>query len=82
VDPIRVLVADDHPFFRDGLRVLLEATPDTELAGEAKSGDEVVALAAQLSPDVVLMDLRMPGMGASRQRVRYCVAIPTQPSWS
>jgi len=62
-DPIRVLIADDHPFFRDGLRVLLEATPDTELAGEAASGDEAVVLARETLPDVILMDLRMPGMG-------------------
>ena len=45
VDPIRVLIADDHPFFRDGLRVLLEATPDTEIVGEATDGDEAVELA-------------------------------------
>ncbi len=60
---IRVLIADDHPFFRDGLRVLLEATADTELVGEAGDGDEVVALAAGIQPDVILMDLRMPGPG-------------------
>ncbi len=63
MNPTRVLIADDHPFFRDGLRVLLEATPDTDLAGEATDGDEVVALAAELQPDVILMDLRMPGPG-------------------
>ena len=63
VDPVRVLVADDHPFFRDGLRVLLEATADTELVGEATDGDEAIALAQTLRPDVILMDLRMPGMG-------------------
>jgi DNA-binding NarL/FixJ family response regulator len=63
VDPLRVLIADDHPFFRDGLRVLLEATPDTELVGEATDGDEVIALAQSLEPDVILMDLRMPGPG-------------------
>jgi DNA-binding NarL/FixJ family response regulator len=63
VSSIRVLIADDHPFFRDGLRVLLEATLDTELAGEATDGDEVVALAAELHPDIILMDLRMPGLG-------------------
>ena len=60
---IRVLIADDHPFFRDGLSVLLAATPDTALVGEATDGDEAVALAAELLPDVILMDLRMPGMG-------------------
>ena len=60
---IRVLIADDHPFFRDGLRVLVDATPDTELVGEATDGTQVVALAAELQPDVILMDLRMPGLG-------------------
>ena len=61
--PLRVLVADDHPFFRDGLRVMLEATPDTELVGEATDGNEAIALAHTLRPDVILMDLRMPGLG-------------------
>jgi DNA-binding NarL/FixJ family response regulator len=60
---IRVLIADDHPFFRDGLRVLLEATSDTELVGEATDGDEVVALASEARPDVILTDLRMPALG-------------------
>ena len=60
---IRVLVADDHPFFRDGLRVLLENTPDTELVGEATEGGEAVRLAGELGPGVILMDLRMPGTG-------------------
>ena len=60
---IRILIADDHPFFRDGLRVLLEATPDTELVGEATDGDEAVALTAEVAPDVILMDLRMPSLG-------------------
>jgi len=67
---IRVLIADDHPFFRDGLRVLLEAAPDMEVAGEAADTDEAVSLAAELAPDVVLMDLRMRGSGgidATRQ---------------
>jgi DNA-binding NarL/FixJ family response regulator len=63
MESIRVLIADDHPFFRDGLRMLLEITPDTELVGEASDGNEVVALAAELRPDVILMDLRMPGGG-------------------
>jgi len=63
VDPVRVLVADDHPFFRDGLRVLLEVTDDTELVGEATDGEEAIALAQTLRPDVILMDLRMPGLG-------------------
>jgi DNA-binding NarL/FixJ family response regulator len=62
-DPTRVLVADDHPFFRGGLRTLLDSVPDLELAGEAATGEEAVALAAELQPDVVLMDVQMPGMG-------------------
>jgi DNA-binding NarL/FixJ family response regulator len=61
MEQIRVLIADDHPFFRDGLRMLLDATPDTELVGEASDGEQAVALAAELQPDVILMDLRMPG---------------------
>jgi DNA-binding NarL/FixJ family response regulator len=59
---IRVLIADDHPLFRDGLAALLRAGPDTELAGVAASGPEAVALAAAERPDVVVMDLRMPGL--------------------
>ncbi len=73
MDAIRVLIADDHPVFRDGLRVLLDATPDTTLVGEAASGDEVVRLAATLAPDVILMDLQMPGTNgieATRQIVQ------------
>ena len=62
-DPIRVLVADDHPFFRSGLRTLLDSVTDLELVGEAGTGEEAVALATELQPDVVLMDVQMPGKG-------------------
>jgi DNA-binding NarL/FixJ family response regulator len=58
---IRVLLADDHPVVREGLRGMLMAEPDIEVVGEAASGPEAVALAGRLRPDVVLMDLRMPG---------------------
>jgi DNA-binding NarL/FixJ family response regulator len=58
---LRVIVADDHPVVREGLRAMLDAEPDLEVVGEAGSGAEAVALAAKLRPDVVLMDLRMPG---------------------
>ncbi len=61
MDPIRVLIADDHPLFRDGLRVLLDSVADTTVVGEARDGDEAIALAAALRPDVILMDLKMPG---------------------
>jgi DNA-binding NarL/FixJ family response regulator len=56
---IRVLIADDHPVVRTGLQGMLASQPDFELVGEATTGREAVALAAQLHPDVVLMDLRM-----------------------
>jgi DNA-binding NarL/FixJ family response regulator len=58
---LRVLVVDDHPVFRDGLRALLASLPNVELAGEAEDGDAAVSMAAALSPDVVLMDLGLPG---------------------
>ncbi|GAA0224496.1 response regulator transcription factor [Cryptosporangium japonicum] len=58
---ITVLLVDDHPVVRDGLRGMLDAEPDLEVVGEAGSGPEAVVLARALRPDVVLMDLRMPG---------------------
>ncbi len=58
---IRLLIADDHTLFRHGIRALLASVPDVELVGEAAGGEEAVALAAQLEPDVVLMDIKMPG---------------------
>ncbi|MDP9379092.1 MAG: response regulator transcription factor [Chloroflexota bacterium] len=61
MSPIRVLIADDHPVFRFGLRALLAAEPATEVVGEATTGDEAIDLAAALQPDIVLMDLNMPG---------------------
>jgi DNA-binding NarL/FixJ family response regulator len=59
---ISVLLVDDHPVVRDGLRGMLNAEPDLDVVGEAGSGAEAVVLARTLRPDVVLMDLRMPGM--------------------
>lgn len=70
---IRILVADDHALFRDGLRALFHSIPDTEVTGEAATGDEAVARAADLQPDVVLMDIQMPGINgieATRHIVR------------
>ena len=60
--PTRILIADDHPLFRAGLRVLLESVPDTEVVGEAATGDEAVEVAFTLVPDVVVMDINMPGL--------------------
>lgn len=59
---IRVLVADDHPMFRQGLSDLVTHSSSTELVGQAEDGRRAVDLAAQLEPDVVVMDLRMPGL--------------------
>jgi DNA-binding NarL/FixJ family response regulator len=61
--PVRVLVADDHPVVRAGLRALLSAEPGLAVVAEAGSGEETVLMARQHQPDVVLMDLRMPGAG-------------------
>lgn len=58
---LRVLIADDHPLFRHGIRALLGATPDVEVVGEANTGEEAISLATSLQPDVILMDIQMPG---------------------
>jgi DNA-binding NarL/FixJ family response regulator len=57
---IRVLIADDHPVVRDGIRAMLDTQPDLDVIGEATTGDEAVELTRELRPDVVLMDLQMP----------------------
>ncbi|GIJ51560.1 DNA-binding response regulator [Virgisporangium aliadipatigenens] len=59
---ITVLVVDDQPLQRFGFRMLLESTPDTEIVGEAENGADAVRRATELHPDVVLMDIRMPGV--------------------
>ena len=59
---IRVLIADDHPLVRDGLRTLLSTQPDLELVGEAENGVRAVELARELQPDIILLDLVMPQM--------------------
>ena len=63
---IRVMIVDDHPLVRDGLKVLLMTAPDMTLAAEADSGEESLRLCCATAVDIVLMDLKMPGMGGVR----------------
>lgn len=75
-EPLRVLIADDHPLFRSGMGALLAADPDTEVAGEATTGDEAIALAAVLQPDVILMDIQMPGVSGIEATRRIVQTSP------
>jgi DNA-binding NarL/FixJ family response regulator len=62
MEPVRVLIADDHTLFREGLRALLLSAPGLAVVGEAASGGEAVSQAAALQPDIILMDIQMPGL--------------------
>ena len=73
---LRILLADDHPLFRHGLAALLKQTPDAEVVGEATTGEEAVALANRLQPDLVLMDIRMPGVNGIEATRRILAAHP------
>ena len=70
---IRVLIVDDHADFRAGLRAMLASAADLEVVGEATQGEEAVDLALRLQPDIVLMDLQMPGMNGidATRRIVY-----------
>lgn len=76
---IRIVLADDHPVVREGLRAMLSAEPDLEVVADASSGPQAEALAAQLRPDIVLMDLRMPGGGGVESIVRMAESGLTCP---
>jgi len=73
---IRALVVDDHPVVRAGLVALLDAAPDIHVVGTASSGEVAVDLAAQLQPDVVLMDLRMSGIDGDEATAQIVAARP------
>jgi two-component system NarL family response regulator len=70
-DPIRVLVVDDHALFRRGLEMVLEQEPDIDVVGEAEDGAEAVSKATETTPDIVLLDVRMPKRGG----IDACTAI-------
>jgi DNA-binding NarL/FixJ family response regulator len=75
--PLRVAVADDHPVFRAGLRGLIEDNPALEFTGAASDGDEAVALCIGQRPDVVLLDIHMPGMSGIEATRRILAVEPT-----
>jgi DNA-binding NarL/FixJ family response regulator len=74
--PIKVLIADDHVFYREGVRALLAHSADILMIGEASTGEEAVARADELLPDVILMDLKMPGLNGIDATRRIHAAHP------
>ncbi len=76
MEKTRVLMADDHTLFRDGVRALFASAPDLELVGEAATGEEAVALANSSQPDLILMDLQMPGMNGIEATRRIVTTSP------
>jgi NarL family two-component system response regulator LiaR len=73
--PFSVLLVDDHKIMRDGIRTILERTPDFRVIGEAENGSDAVTLSRKLHPDLVLMDIGMPGMNgieATMEVLRHC----------
>jgi DNA-binding NarL/FixJ family response regulator len=84
INPVRLLIADDHEIVRSGFRLMLESEPDLEVVGEASNGQEAVELCRRLMPDIVLMDVRMPKMDGlestraiKRQQPRIVVLMVT-----
>lgn len=74
--PIRVIVCDDHAVYRRGLALVLTPEDDIEIVGEAADGEEALALARRVDPDVVLLDVRMPGMGGIEAARRLALEVP------
>jgi DNA-binding NarL/FixJ family response regulator len=77
MNPISILLVDDHSLFREGLASLLRARPNLQVAGTASSGEEALLLAREVLPDLVLMDVRMPGINGIETTRRLKVEMPT-----
>lgn len=76
METIRIVIADDHPVFRYGLRALLSAEPGTEVVGEATTGAEAITLATTLLPDILLMDLNMPDVNGIEATQQIAQLVP------
>jgi DNA-binding NarL/FixJ family response regulator len=74
--PVRIVLADDHDVVRAGMKAMLEASPGIEIVGEARHGEEAIARARQLKPDVVVMDLSMPVLGGAEATTRLSRELP------
>ena len=77
--PLRVLIADDQAMVRAGFRMILEAEPDVEVVGEAKDGEEALAAARRMRPDVIVMDIRMPRLDGVAATRRLLADVGPQP---
>src|ERR671937_163713 len=73
---VRILICDDHAVVRAGLRLILEQVPDFEIVGEAAKAEELLTLVTRLRPDIVILDLTMPGMGGLEALPRVRQAVP------
>jgi DNA-binding NarL/FixJ family response regulator len=79
-DPIRILIADDHPMLRKGLRLTIEEDPGLRVVGEASDGEAALALLTKLRPDIAVLDIEMPkldGLGVAREAIRLGLAVKT-----
>jgi DNA-binding NarL/FixJ family response regulator len=73
---IRILIADDHPMFRNGIKGMLSAVPEFEVVGLATGGQETIELALELQPDIILMDIQMPGLSGIEATRQILAASP------